>query len=434
MRLFLITGKEHTFTLNCLQTRKATVTNAKNPLTLDGVFEYLDEPHADFDKIIITDGGLCADVSASVRHIGKLKERGVPIAVITRDFLLDAELPGVAVAVSSFFRYTEKEISAVLSETSKDTPRRRSPKPPKEDRAAKPEKPPKRFGVFGKKPPKEQEEETSGELGNLRLTSSRAVIFTGNRGSGVTSTAVNAARSASLKGLRVMLLDFDIDFRMLNLYFGKFLDETEEEEVSASLVRLLAQPHSYQTSSVNIDGDFWVSSLGYGFNDEALLNKHLTEPKIIGLITYLKQNFDMVAMDFPMDALARFPALINNADVISLCMENNMYSAFTTIRHIAIRFGADISYFISKSRLTVTKYNDESVYDEEVITPEGLSELIVNEGFCDDITYEIPVSGKIPYSKWFDRQIERDLPISETDSQMRQAYDEILLRLLGALR
>jgi len=74
------------------------------------------------------------------------------------------------------------------------------------------------------------------------------------------------------------------------------------------------------------------------------------------------------------------------------------------------------------------------MYNDEIITPGKLSELIVSVEFCEDFTVEMPVAGSIPYITWFGKQIESDIPVMDMAKQMQTAYDEVLLRLLGVAR
>jgi hypothetical protein len=236
--------------------------------------------------------------------------------------------------------------------------------------------------------------------------------------------------------MRTILVDLDVDYRSVNLYFGELYEQAEKDDaIASSLIRMLAQPQNYQTAAVFAEG-LWLTSLGFSFHDRRLLEQHYVESKIIGLITSLKHSFDLIAIDFPLDSLAQYPALLNSIDAFGLCMENNIYSAFTTLRNIAIGFSSreSIHYFASKAKLVATKYNDESMHDDEIITPERLSELIVTEEFCEDFLIELPVAGSIPYITWFGRQIESDISVMDMDNRMKQAYDGILLRLMGAAR
>ena len=268
----------------------------------------------------------------------------------------------------------------------------------------------------------------------VSAVASKAILFTGHRGSGVTSTTVNVAITASLRGVNTMIVDLDTDYRSTNLYFGEFYKQAEKDDfIASSLIRTLSQPQSYQTAAVNIDANLWLTTLGYGFSESKLIAQHFTESKIIGLVTALKHSFNLISIDLPLDVLARFPSLINSIDVFALCIENNIYSAITTLRNISMGFPEQerIAYLASKSKLVVTKYNDESIYADDIITPERLGELIVSEEMLEDFDTEIPVAGSVPYISWFGKQIEDDIPVMYMDSQMQQAYDDILLRLMG---
>jgi septum formation inhibitor-activating ATPase MinD len=274
-------------------------------------------------------------------------------------------------------------------------------------------------------------------MSSISISSSKAIVFTGHRGGGSTCTAANVAITASRQGVKTIFVDFDIDYRSSNLYFGEFYTQADEDEyIESSLMRMLAQPQSYETTAVNVGNNLWVTALGYGFNDNRLMEQHFTETKTAGLITALKHNFDLVVIDLPLDKLAILPGLLNNFDMAALCMENTIYAALTTLRNISIALDERerIAYLASKSKLIVTKYNDESMYNDEVITPERFSGLIATEGFCEDFTVEMPVAGSVPYIKWFGKQIETDIPVMDMDSGMQKAYEEILLRLLGAAR
>ena len=275
------------------------------------------------------------------------------------------------------------------------------------------------------------------EFSSASLASSKVIVFTGRRGAGSTSAAVNVALSASGRGVKTMLADMDTVYRSANLYFGEFYKQAEEDEhIESSLTRTLAQPQSYQTSAITPRKNLWLTALGYGFDDRRLLEQHFTESKIIGFVTALKHSFDLTALDLPLYDLARFPNLLNCVDVVALCVENTLYGAFSTMRDISISFSERerIAYLASKSKLIATKYNDESTFNDEIITPDRLSEMIANEGFCESFTTEMPVAGSVPYIKWFGRQIENDIPVMDLDARLRKAYDDILLRLLGGAR
>jgi len=435
MKIFLLAGKEHICIGRIIEKARKTIIINKGALTLRDAIEYLKEHALVYDRILITDGALSASPDENERDLESLIELIVAdVTIVTRDFLFRATQSPVSVFVSPWFRATEADIEEALQGGGKAQSKEKPKKEP--THVEEPKKQPagkKRFSFSGGGNKKQEEE---ANLTDISLAASKAIVFTGHRSSGITSTAVNVAITANRRGVRTILVDLDVDYRSINLYFSELYEQAEKDDaVASSLIRLLAQPQSYQTTAVNVDG-LWLTSLGYDFHDKRLLEQHFIESKLIGLITSLKHNFDLIIIDFPLDGLTKFPAFLNSVDVFALCMENSIYSAFTTLRNIVVGFNDREStpYFASKARLVVTKYNDEAMYDNEPITPERLSELIVSEEFCDDFSTELPVAGSVPYITWFGKQIESDIPVMDMDNQMKQAYDGILIRLLGAVR
>ena len=87
-----------------------------------------------------------------------------------------------------------------------------------------------------------------------------------------------------------------------------------------------------------------------------------------------------------------------------------------------------VSNIASKSKLIVTKYNDESMFDDEILTPERLAKLLTSN-MCDAFVDDLQIAGEIPYASDFDQQIETDTPIYETNTLLMESYDKILSRL-----
>lgn len=433
MKIFLISGAEHT---NIVETslKKVTVIN-KMSVVLDGALEFFGENTPSFDKVLVTDGGLSADPEDNLRDLEALVNSvESDVVVVTRDFLFEPPTSGIRIIVSQRFRPTDAEIGLALKDATGETEKKDKTKGffgvfagDADKKAIR-----KKFSDKKKKRGYEEEVPTS----NISILS-QIIVVTGHRGSGVTSTAASVARMACDKGIRTIFVDLDVDYRAANLYFGAFTQQADsDDDICSSLIRMLARPQDYEIQAVDAERNLWVTSLGYGFRDTRLIEQHFTEAKIIGLLTSLKHEFGLVIADLPLDVLTKVPALLNNVDTFALCMENNIYSIVSTMRNIEIGFErrSDISYLASKTKLVVTKYNDESAYDDEIITPDKLGEMIESGDFSDDFTADLPTAGKVAYSHEFDRQIESDISVIYNDEEMKQAYESILLRLLGVER
>jgi len=431
MKIFLVAGAEHkTITETAL--KKITIIN-KTDVTLDGAADFLRENTPSFDKILVTDGGLSTEPEGNIRDLESLLHSFKDnIIVVTRDYLLEPPTPGVSVVISRRFRPTDAEIGLAL----KDAPETKEKGKPRGFlgwTTKKPEEKGSRWHDNGKKKDKSGEEKVP--TSELSIISSKVVVVTGHRGSGVTSTAANIAQMACDKGIKTIFVDLDIEYRGANLYFGAFMNQANnDDDINPSLVRMLAMPQAYETQAICVERNLWVTSLGYEFKDARLIAQHYIDAKIIGLLTSLKHEFDLVVVDFPLCKLTKVPALLNSVDTFALCIVNNIYSVVSTMRGIERGFEArsDISYLASKTKLVVTKYNDESLYEDEVITPDKIIDMIESGSFSDDFTSRLGAAGKVSYTNEFDRQIESDISVIYEDDGLKKDYEGILLRLMGA--
>lgn len=131
---------------------------------------------------------------------------------------------------------------------------------------------------------------------------SRVVAVTGHRGSGLTSTVVNLAHEASKRGLSTMIIDMDAEYRSMNMYFGRFHEQSNKyDEMSASLIRTLARPQDYMTTACSIKDNLWLTALGYSFQDRRLMDQFYTSDKLVGLLSLLRTKFNLVLLDMPLD-------------------------------------------------------------------------------------------------------------------------------------
>jgi len=439
VKIVLVSGVRHKSYIKHIT--KYTPVNVKTELFIDSLRDYLQQDNVVVDIIIITDGGLSLNPNNNIRIIEELVEntglKNTSFVVLTFDCYLKNEinkLSKVNVIPTIFQRARDKDFTTALKMSpnveivkEKSLPSPDFKKVRTEETENKTSGIRKSFSFGGmKKKPKTE----SDDFSTISRAHSRVVAFTGRAGVGITSSVLNVAYSAVTKGMRVIVLDLDIEYRAANLYLSKFCTLAEEsEDISRSLIRTLANPHNYMETAVAVADNFWVASLGYDFDDNQAIENFFTEAKVTALVSALKSKFDYVFVDIPLQALSQIPGTIIHFDNIALCVENNLYSAVTTLRTLINNFNAeDIRYLNMKSKLVITKYNDESMYNDEILTPERLAELMT-DNICDDFIDVLEIAGEIPYMVDFDRQIERDVLIYETSSLMMKSYDKVLTRL-----
>ena len=312
-------------------------------------------------------------------------------------------------------------------------------KPPQEKKTGVEKDQPKKkkslWGIFKNKEDSNSPEPTdllTKEFERIGRVISRVIAITGHRGSGVSSTAFNIAHEASQRGISTMLVDLDIQYRSANMYFNKFNEMTQKDEtIDASLIRTLAKPYDYKTTSFNINSNLWLTSLGYQFSDPKLLDQFFNTSKLIGMLSVFRNNFNLIILDMPMDLLGVFTESIINIDIFGLCVSNNLYSILNTIRNTeGVVDKENIALFKSKSALIVSKYNSESRFNRDIFTPDKVNEILTS-GISTYFQGDMKIAGFVPYSSEFDKQIESDILIADTNMQFKENYDKILIRLMG---
>ncbi len=438
MKTLLIAGNLH----NILQKNITDIVN-HNSLCLSEAVIYIEQNHIEFDVIVITDDGMKCDSYLVSGYINDLsmylrgKGHNKNIVIVTKNRLYEKHqmenckivfMPYVRIPIVKYneeLTRMEKNISPIKTSNVINIPQ-------KEQKQSLLNK------FMQKKEPEisftATDEMTKG-FDNISRGISRVVGITGHRGSGITSTAVNLAEMASKKGLSTILIDLDIDNRSINMYFGGFAEASQKnEEINASLIRNLAKPQDYKSTSYNAKDNLSIVTLSYDFSDLRLLESFLTTQKIISMISIFRQKFNLCVLDLPIEMLGKYSELLIHIDSFGICVSNNMYSVITTLRSVNNYLDKSNRDFLnSKSKIIVSKYNDKSIFSNEIFSPQKVCEMLSSD-LSDTFKMEFPSAGHIPFNDEFDTQIETDMPIVSTNAEMEKAYGNILLRILEGVK
>ena len=136
----------------------------------------------------------------------------------------------------------------------------------------------------------------------------------------------------------------------------------------------------------------------------------------------------------PFEVLSKFKESILYIDDFGLCVSNNLYSLTATLRNAQKSFSQDeLEALHSKSKIIVSKYNEQASIQGEFFSPEKVCELLLE---LNDTFYgsEFELAGYVPYIPDFDSQLETDIPVANTNAQMERAYSDILLRLIKGVK
>lgn len=455
MKILIVSGSAHHL-LSGYLTRKQERVNSSE-LDLIKLAEYLQQENPEFDSVLITDEAFSQKSAMNLESLTILLnwieargKRNIPILIMTRDFLKSRELaPAVhryvelRVIVSDFVRIRPEDYRNALHLLSKaqtdihKAPRSVLHKQTQQEQPESGSQEKKRsfFDRFRSKnetsPEPTATDRLSRDLQNISRGISRVVAVTGHRGSGLTSTVVNLAHEASKRGLSAIIVDMDVDYRSMNMYFDRFHEKSnKDQDMNASLIRTLARPQDYMTTAFNIKDNLWLAGLGYSFHDHRLMEQFYTTEKLIGLITVLRSKFNLVLLDMPLDLFEVLDESMIHMDMFGLCVPNNLHAVLSTIRNIEVVLDREkASYLNAKSKVIVTKYNDRSKFQDSLFVPEKVSELLTS-GLSDYMRYEMKTAGVVPYSPGFDLQIETDIAAVNSGAEYEKAFGQMLLRLM----
>lgn len=467
MKVLLVSGALHRLVWAC-KPKPIDIVN-DDPLSLAEALSYITQAQVNMDAVLITDEAFANsnplesgdELSRLLEELPARQRRAVPVLVVTRDPArmeaierLGSRGGELLVLKTSLVRIPEriyregferlaggKPASSFLgfgARSREPQPEAKLPSHPVSSNGPAPEKKPSfldRLRPKAKQPAAGAERSATDaltrELDKVSRGISRVIAVTGHRGSGMTSTVVNVASEASKRGLSVMIVDMDAEYRGMNMYFNSFHERTrKDEDMNASLIRSLAKPQDYMMTAFSLREHLWLTGLGYEFADERRLDQFYTGAKLIGLLSLLRHRFNLILLDLPLDILRRFQETMIHIDGFALCVPNNLHAVLSTLKNAEVALGEEArGYLNAKSKVVVTKYNDRSRFQGEIFAPEQVSRVLTS-GLLDAFAYEMKVAGHVPYLPEFDAQIETDVPLVHTNRDFEHAYGTILLRLL----
>jgi len=181
-------------------------------------------------------------------------------------------------------------------------------------------------------------------------------------------------------------------------------------------------------NSCKINRNLSVIGLGYSVSNRERISEALKYKRIASLIGLLRQEYDLVLLDIPLEVFKTLPDLITLVDSIGLCVNNSLYSVINTVRALEESISKDALLFAAKSRVIVSKYNKINRYKGKKFTPELTCEILNHLSGISKGEYR--KAGEIPYAEDFDLQSGSSDRICSTDMNYRDFYLQILKNLI----
>lgn len=446
MKLYLIAGVNSEVIKQTLEKNDIVVVRFET--SISKAFDFISKNFIEYDSVLLTDQGVIEDYQnfkALLEGFKQLINRGSKFKFLTKDAQLESIFKQVFENDLRFSVYLTDQIKVPVSmlidfclSGNKDNEVNNHSNPLIEDTVML-KKPRSIFAKFRSGLRKDEESQGSKSLGTKKQDVEKTisvskdlkkiVAITGHRGSGVTGTVANIASVASDKGLSVMVIDMDTVYRGINLFFSKFGDEVElNSELSYSLIRCLMNPESYDVNSCKINRNLSIIALAYSVSCKERISEAMQYKRVLSLTSLLKQKYNLVLIDLPIEVVKALPDIITQIDTIGLCVNNSLYSVINTVKAIEENLSKDTLLFTTKSKVIVSKFNENNRYQGKKFTPEFTSEIL--NDLSGRSKEEYHNGGVVPYSKDFDLQTGSGDRLCNINSSYKSIYLDILKNLI----
>lgn len=242
------------------------------------------------------------------------------------------------------------------------------------------------------------------------------VITSGKGGVGKTTTSAAFGTALAMSGAKVVLIDFDVGLRNLDLIMGC------ERRVVYDLVNVI---HGDANLKQTLIRDKRVDSLYILPASQTRDKDALTQEGVEKVLEELSKDFDYILCDSPAGiergaTLAMYYAdeaiIVTNPEVSSVRDSDRILGVLASKSKRAKEGKEPI-----KEHLLLTRYSPERVTKGEMLSVEDVQEIL-----------SIPLLGVIPESKAVLRASNSGTPVSlDRESDAGQAYHDAVQRFLG---
>lgn len=256
----------------------------------------------------------------------------------------------------------------------------------------------------------------------------KVIAITGHGNSGKTSTAANLGALAAKQNLSTVIVDFDIQYKGMNLYFSEFGERVNKHaDLAYSLVRCLVKPETYELNTLKVSDNLSLMTLAYTISDKDKMLDAINPERLMSLLSYLRKNFNVTIVDIPIEMFSKYNEIISQVDSIGMCIHNNIHSIIRSVfdiqRNIPHR---KLELFKIKTKTIITQYNKENTYNGMQLSQLLVMDIIQS---LDDILDE-HVAGTLSYNANFNDQIDTGILCSVSNQEFYTQYTQVLDNLL----
>lgn len=242
------------------------------------------------------------------------------------------------------------------------------------------------------------------------------VVTSGKGGVGKTTTSAAFAAGLALRGLKTVVVDFDIGLRNLDLIMGC------ERRVVYDFINVIRGEANLKQALIK---DKRIDNLSILPASQTRDKDALTKEGVEKVLQELQHDFDYIICDSPAGIergahLAMYYAdsaiIVSNPEVSSVRDSDRMLGLLASKSR-----RAELNLEPIKEHLLLTRYSLARVQRGDMLSVEDVLEILA-----------IPLLGVIPESQAVLRASNSGIPVTlDTESDARQAYLDTVARFLG---
>lgn len=304
----------------------------------------------------------------------------------------------------------------------------------KKDTGSVVEKPVKEKAITKQKPVKEKKVKAP-KLSKKEVSLYKGIIaVTGDRQSGVSTTVSNMADVYAKNGNSVLIVDLDTKRRFQTKIYPEFYDAIalENRVMNGLLASLINTGNLEDVAAVVSDN---VALLSISDEVDRVIHKFANRPfeavfsaqNLVNLLSYAKSMFDVVIVDLPFEKLHSVGNLLSYVDKSIMCIPNTMYHIDNLLEieidELLLVDEIVTRTLLSKSKILLTKYNENSKFEGKEVTEEFVMDTL---SLLDDSQYHLEVIGRIPYIDDYESQVGKGKPVVSRDLELRNHFEEFM--------
>lgn len=256
----------------------------------------------------------------------------------------------------------------------------------------------------------------------------KIILCTGDRRTGISTTASNMAQQAVNDGLSVLVMDLDFERKGQSINFPFQADENDTQ-IAFSLFRATSAPSNLSNYVIHLEDGLDFLGTAISVSEVTNIHKAVTDDILKQILAAALADYDLIFVDCPFEYLKEYSSLVSMAHIIIHSMMTDYRSILNTINQLTPDdFENDMTYnlYMTKVMLLLNNYTPHYWNSTEI------NESTVLNYMCtlteEDIYQGLDVAGRIPALPDYDTLMDSGALLVS-----KKSYQSLYIQLLNTI-